>query len=172
MLLLPWSMSVNSLFWGKDCLCLQLTSLVLKKRLSKMDNVSLQQTVNRIPPLKYQYPSSFLFDYVPTLDKDTFAILNTQRSNMQGEQCILIAKFCHEMYFEDPLERTKYRFLQQHHKQKIPALLQSHNSVCGLYTIYAAFHLFKFCQGETTGVQNFFYSNLYVKIRISLSISM
>ena len=36
----------------------------------------------------------------------------------------------------------------------MPALLQSHPSVCGFYTIYAAFHLFEFRQEEITGVHD------------------
>ena len=58
---------------------------------SKLDNVSLQQIINRIPLLKYQYRGSSPSDYVPTLDNDTFAIINTQPSNMQGEHWIMIA---------------------------------------------------------------------------------
>ena len=42
----------------------------------------------------------------------------------------------------------------EHYKQMMPAPLQSHPSVCGFYTIYAAFHLFKFRQEESTGVHD------------------
>ena len=52
---------------------------------SKLENVSLQQIINRIPLLKYRYRDSFPADYVRTLDNDTFAIINTQPSNMQGD---------------------------------------------------------------------------------------
>ena len=52
---------------------------------SKMDNVSLQRIINRIPQLKCRYRGSYPSDYVPTLDNYTFAIINTQPSNMQGE---------------------------------------------------------------------------------------
>ena len=34
------------------------------------------------------------------------------------------------------------------------AQLQSYPSVCGFYTIYRAFHLFKFQQEEVTGVHD------------------
>ena len=37
----------------------------------------------------------------------------------------------------------------------VPAQLQSHPNVCGFYTIYATFNLFKFCQEEITGVQEY-----------------
>ena len=66
---------------------------------SKMDNVSLQQTINRIPLLKYRYRGSFPSDYVPTLDNDTFAIINTQPSNMQGEHWIMIANSRQKLFF-------------------------------------------------------------------------
>ena len=97
-----------------------------------MDNFALQQILNRIPLLKFRYLGSFPSDYVPTLDNDTFAIINTQPSNIQGEHWIMIANFQHELYFADSLARKGYSFLNnQHYKQMMPALLQSHPSVCG-----------------------------------------
>ena len=120
----------------------------------KMDNFALQQIINRIPLLKFRYLGSFLSDGVPTLDNDTFAIINTQPSNMQVEHWIMIAKFRHELYFADSLGCKGYSFLKQHYKQMMPAPLQSHPSVCGIYTIYAAFHIFKFQQEEITEVHD------------------
>ena len=120
-----------------------------------MDNYALQQIINRIPLLKFRYLGSFPSDYVPTLDNDTFAIINTQRSNIQGEQWIMIANFQHKLYFADSLGRKVYSFFNnQNCKQMMPAPLQSHPSVCGFYTIYAAFHLFKIQQKEITGVHD------------------
>ena len=58
--------------------------IVLGERMCvKVDNFALQQTLNRIPLLKFRYLVSFPSDYVPTLDNDIFAIINTQPSNMQ-----------------------------------------------------------------------------------------
>ena len=120
-----------------------------------MDNFALQQIINRIPLLKFWYLGSFPSDYVPTLDNNTFDIINTQPSNMQGEHWIMIANFRHELYFADSLGRKRYSFLNnQHYKQMMPPPLQPHPSVCGFYTIYAAFHLFKFRQKEITGVHD------------------
>ena len=48
-------------------------------------NCALQQIINRIPVLKFRYLGSFPSGYVPTLDNDTFALINTQPSIMQGE---------------------------------------------------------------------------------------
>ena len=119
-----------------------------------MDNFALPQSINRIPLLKFRYLGSFPSDYVPTPDNDTFAIISTHPSNLQGEPWIMIANFRHELYFADSLGYKGYRYLKQHYKQMLPAPLQSHPSVCGFYTIYAAFHLFKFRQQEITGVHD------------------
>ena len=119
-----------------------------------MDNFVLQQFINRIPRLKFRYLGSFPSDFVPTPDNDTFAIINTQPSKMQGEQWIMIANFRHELYFADYLGCKEYSFLKQYYKQMMPAHLQSHPSVCRFYTIYAAFHLFKSRQEEITGVHD------------------
>ena len=70
---------------------------------SKMGNVSLQQIINRIPLLKYWYLGSFPSNYVPTLDNDTFAILNTQPSKKQGEHRMMISNSCHKLSFADSL---------------------------------------------------------------------
>ena len=101
--------------------------------------------------LKYRYRGSFPSEYVPTLDNDTFAIINRQRSNIQGEHWIMIACSCQKLYFADSLGREKYSFLKQRIVQMMSELLESHSSVCSFYTIYAASHLFKFRQEQTTG---------------------
>ena len=90
-----------------------------------MDNFALQQIIVRIPVLKFRYLGLFPSDYVPTLDNDTCAIINTQTSNMQGEHWIMIANFRQELYFADSLGCKKYSFLKQHYKQMMPAPLQS-----------------------------------------------
>ena len=112
---------------GNECHRLQLTSLGLSEKTSEMDIVSLQQIVNRIPLLKYRCRGSFLSDYVPTLDNDTFAII----CNMQGEHWIMIANSCQKLCFADSLGRKKYSFLKQQYEQMMPEPLLSHPSVCG-----------------------------------------
>ena len=123
-----------------------------------MDNVALEQIINRILLLKFRYLGSFPSDFVPTLDNDTFAIINTQPSNMQGKHWIMIANFRRKLYFADSLGCKGYSFLNnnknQHYKQVMPAPLQSHPSVCDFYTKHEAFHLFKFRQEEFTGVHD------------------
>ena len=73
---------------------------------------------------------------------------------MQGEHWIMIGNCSQKLYFAKPLGRKKYSFLKQQYEQMMPEPLKSHTSVCGFYTIYAAFHLFKFRQAETTGVHD------------------
>ena len=88
-----------------------------------MDNFALQQIISRIPLVKFRYLGSFPSDYDPTLDNDTFVIINTQLSNMQGEHWIMISKFRHELYFADSLGCKGHSFLNQHYKQMILLLV-------------------------------------------------
>ena len=78
-----------------------------------MENVSLQQKINRITLLKYRYHGSFTYDYDPTLDNDVFAIINTQPSNMQGVHWKMIANSPQKLYFADSHGRKRYSFLKQ-----------------------------------------------------------
>ena len=64
-----------------------------------MDKFALQQIVNRISLLKFRYLSLLSSDYVPTLDNESFTIINTQPSIMQGEHWIMIENFRHECLF-------------------------------------------------------------------------
>ena len=73
---------------------------------------------------------------------------------MQGEHWTMIANSCQKLYFADSLSRKKYSFLKQQYEQMMPEQLQSHPSVCGFYTRYAAFHPFKFRQEKITGVHD------------------
>ena len=60
----------------------------------------------------------------------------------------MIAKRLHELYFADSLGLSinNYPFLKQNYSQMVRTRLQDHPRVCGFYTIYAAFHLFKLQQ--------------------------
>ena len=78
---------------------------MLLEEISEMDDVSLQQTINRIPLVKYRYRGSFPSDYVPTLDNDNLAIINTQPTKMQGEHWIMNANSRQKLYFADSLGR-------------------------------------------------------------------
>ena len=133
---------------------LQLTNLVLLGTISNLDSVSLQQIIKCIRLFKYRYLDSFLWNSVPTFPNATFAVLNTEPSNMQGAQWIMIAKYPHNLYFAESCGREKYRFLKQHYKRMIPKTQHCLPSICNFFTIYAAFHLFKFRQEGITGVHS------------------
>ena len=145
-------MLLNSLYWENECLRLQFAKSVLLEKVSEIDNASVKQRNNRIQLFKYRYLGSFPNDYVPTFDNDTFAILKTQPSNMQGEHWIMIANSRHKAHFADSFGRPS--FFKQQNEQMSPEPLQSHPSVSGFYAVYAAFHLFKFRQEEIVGVHN------------------
>ena len=66
-------------------------------KISKMDNISLQPSINCIPLLKYRYLGSLPSDYVSILPKETFAVLKTQPSIMQGEHWIMISNYRHKL---------------------------------------------------------------------------
>ena len=122
-----------------------------------MDIFALQQTIIRISLLKFRYLGSLPSDYVPSLDIDTFAIINTQPSNLQGGHWIMIASFRQDLFFADSLGCKGYIFHNnnnQHYKQTMAAPLQSHPSECGFNTTYAVFHIFKYRQEEITGVHD------------------
>ena len=99
---------------------------------------------------------SILSDFVPNLPNDTFAIINTQPSNMPREHWIMIATFHHELCFANSLGLpiNNYTFLTQNYNQMVRTRLQDHPSVSGFHTIYAAFHFLKFQREETTGVHD------------------
>ena len=84
---------------------------------------------------------------------------------MQGEHCIIIENFRHELYFADSVGCKRYSFLNnQHYKQMMPATLQFHPSVCGIYTIYAAFISSSFDSKNLQGITILLYSLLKVVI--------
>ena len=72
---------------------------------------------------------------------------------MQGKRWTMKVNFRLKLCFADTLCREFYSLFKQQYKQMMPEPKQSHPSVCGFYTIYAAFHLFKFRQEEIIGVQ-------------------
>ena len=114
-----------------------------------MENVSLQQIVNRLPLLNCKYFGSLPSDYVPILPNGT---VKTQPSKIPGERCEMIANCRHKLYFADYLGPNSA--LEQQYKQMMPELLNCPPSICGFYTIYEAFDLFRLRQVEITGFHN------------------
>ena len=110
---------MNSLYWEIECLRLHLTKMVLLDKMSKKDNAPLQHLFNHIPRLKYRYHGSFPFDFAPTFDKEAFAIISTQPSNMQYDHWILIANSRQILLFADSLGRKMYSFLKHRYEQMV-----------------------------------------------------
>ena len=121
-----------------------------------MDNTSLRDIIERIPELKFRYIGSFPADFVPNLPKFTFAIINTSPSSEAGEHWIMIGCLNRNYYYADSLARsiTHYKFLNKKYQKMIQRPLQEMENLCGFYTIYAAFHLFKFLQTNLNNVHD------------------
>ena len=108
-----------------------------------MDSVSLKQIIERIPELCYKYVGSFPCDKIPNLPTYSFAIINNQPSGFAGEYWIMVARTMDKFYYADSLGE-KYKFLDKKHRPMISSKLQKIENLCGFYTIYAAYELFKF----------------------------
>ena len=112
------------------------------------------------PALNQPYPATQVSvswftlpsDYVPTLDKVTFAILNTQPSHMQGEHWIPFANFCQKMFSRRLSGSTPFpqAAVRKDDARTTSILSQS----LRFYAVYAAFYLFNFRQEESTGVHD------------------
>ena len=126
---------------------------MLLEKIYKIDNVAPRQIIDRIPLLKHRYIGSYPCDLVPPLPNITSAIVNTQPSQMEGSIGLWLQSFTIN-FFADSLGRQNYSFLGKHYLQLILQTLQVHPSVSGFYSIYAAFHLFKFGQKEITEVRD------------------
>ena len=66
----------------------------------------------------------------------------------------MIANSRQILYFADSLGSKKCSFVKQQFEHMMQETLQSHPGVCCFYTIYAAFHLFKFPLEEITGIHD------------------
>ena len=142
--------NVTKLFaLGDEYLRLQLRVLMFMKRLSKK-NIFLQQTINRLLSLKYQFLGSFPSNFAPIPHDETFASIITPPSKMQGEHWIMISSSRPYLHVSKCLECEKYSFFKQQYKQRCQRLY----SVCSFYKVYAAFHPFNFRQDENTGIHD------------------
>ena len=121
-----------------------------------MDNTSLRQIIERIPELKYRYIGSFPADCVPRLPTFSFAIINTSPSSEDGEHWIMIARLNRIYYYADSLARpiAKYKFLNKKYQKMKQQPVQKPDNLCGFYTIFAAFQLFKFFQTKLNNVHD------------------
>ena len=136
-------MLLNSSYWENKGFLLQLTSLMLSEGVPKVHKVSLLQTINRIPLLKYRCRGFCPSNYFPTLDNDTSVIISTQPNSMQGEHWIMTTTSRQILYPANSLGHERYSFFKQQNEQIMPEPLQSHPSVYCFYMIYAVFNLIK-----------------------------
>ena len=119
-----------------------------KENLIVMDNTSLHDIIERISNLKFGFIGSFSAHFVPNLPKFSFTIINTSPCSEVGEHWIMIGRLNRNYYYADSLARSvkHYKFLDKKHQKMINRPLQKMQNLFGFYTIYAAFHLFKFLQ--------------------------
>ena len=124
---------LNSLCWKNTWLRLQLT-LLDKKYI--MENVVLQQTINRSLILEPQQLGSILVAYGSTLAKEVFSIINIQPRKKQGENWILIMQTLVKNYFLQTLTDVKWtvsstgtasRWYQTHYSIHINNIQQLEN---------------------------------------------
>ena len=173
---------------GNESLWLQLTSLLSSERQSEIDDVSFQRIISSIPLLKFRHSDSVFSGYVPSLDKDAFAFINTQPVNMQGDHWIIIAnsrQFCILQIFSvvqsTIFSRSNMNRWYQNHLSPTPPIMVSTqvmqlfiSSICGKkklldMTILMYFHskilkikfhyLYCNCAGYTMCLVIFFKSN-------------
>ena len=71
---------------------------VVVGKISKMDNVPLQQKLSRLPLVKYWYLDSIPSEYVPIPCNESIANIKTQLSNMQGEHRMMLANSRHKLF--------------------------------------------------------------------------
>ena len=129
---------------------------IKKRKLIFMDNTSLRDIIKRNPELKFRYIGSFPADFVPNLLKFSFAFINTSPRTVVGEHWIMIGRLKRNYYYADSLARsvTHYKFLNKKYQKMIHRQLQKMQDLCGFYTTYAAFHLFKFLQTNLNNVHD------------------
>ena len=120
-----------------------------------MDNTSLKQIIERISELKYRFIGSFPADCVPRLPTFSFAIINTSPSSEAKEHWIMIARLNRTYYYADSLARPiRKKFVNKKYQKMIQQPVQKTDNLCGFYTIFAAFQLFKFFQTKLNNVHD------------------
>ena len=136
---------------------------IKKKNLFVMDNTSLRDIIERIPEHKFRYIGSFPADFFPIFSKFTFAIINTSPSSEVGEHWIMIGRLNRNYYYADSLARSviHYKFLNKKYQKMIHRPLKKMENLCGFYTIFAAFQLFKFLQTNLNNVHDVHVLNIF-----------
>ena len=73
----------------------------------------------------------------------------------------MIARLNRTYYYADSLAcpNKKYKFLNKKYQKMIQHPVQKTDNLCGFYTIFAAFHLFKFFQTKLNNVHDIHFLN-------------
>ena len=100
-------------------------------------------------------------DCIPNLPTFSFAIINTSPSSEAGEHWIMIARLNRTYYYADSLACPikKYKFLNKEYQKTIQHPVKKIGNLCGFYTIFAAFQLFKFFQTKLNNVHDVHFLN-------------
>ena len=69
------------------------------ERMSKMDTAALQQIIIRLSPRRHRYSGSFALENFPDLPTETFTLVKTLPSNLQGVHWKMIGNSCHKLFF-------------------------------------------------------------------------
>ena len=112
------------------------------EKVFKMEKVALQQTISPIFLLEFRFLGLFPSFYVPAPSKETIAIVNTQPSKIQGENWILIANSCNNLFFADSLGGEKYNFSSSNTIRE-KGRTNTVASDCGSSKMYAAYQFFR-----------------------------
>lgn len=113
-----------------------------------MDNEALTQIINKIPELKHKYLGTYPANFVPQLLRNSFAIINTDPSAMEGSHWILLADKNGVIYYGDSMGQllSVYKHIKipyKNVKYLVNEQLQKEESLCGFYCIYFAWCLFR-----------------------------
>ena len=116
-----------------------------------MDNKALAQIISNVSELKYKFVGSFAADQVPPLYRNSFVIINTDPSFMEGTHWIMLANKEGTIYYGDALGQplSSYKYVKTMKvKQLVYSTIQT-LPLCGFYCIYFAWTVFKGLQIDT-----------------------
>ena len=96
--------------------------------------------------MKYKYVGSYPANCLPVLKRNSFAIINTETSDYDGEHWILLANKNGKIFFGDSMGQRleKYPHIKNDYKQvtQLVKKRMQNRALCGLYCIYFAWSIF------------------------------
>ena len=90
---------------GKRTSWIAVDKILLSDKVSEMDNVSLKHELNCKPLFKLWHHGSILSEYIPTIESDSFANINTQCILCREEHWKKVAISRRKSYFADFIGR-------------------------------------------------------------------